>query len=710
MAATAVFPPGRVRPQAINRNLRVPGPRASLFWPTGRPGRGGGGNGPQGGSGGGFGLGGLAGLGVGAAGLAIFVKMASIISDVTKRSMELEDNFVSIEKVLDIATANTAKFRQELVGAALSIKGISLDEFMEIERIAGRMGIAKEQIHDFTKTIAIASSAIDDLTAEAAAEGLGKLLTITGRSSKEVAALAGTINMLSQRYQINSKELIDVTLRAQGYGEAIGISVEQTMAIATALKEAGVHTEVAGSSLVVLMQRLARSPYDVAKAFKLSNAEIERFTDLVATNPFEALKTLFKSLQNKSGTEVANILEALDIEGVKHATTLTGLVKTYDNLNGIMTVAGDVENNIIELHKEHDIKARTLSSSFVDLKKEVEAFIAALDTDHLKDFVDGLSQLAREASMVAMGLGASGILSGDNPLFGPKGAINKWTPQGQFTRWITGRGEDRQKQLQKESDARAEEDKALWRGEQLKRMFANAAKRRDAQTVESKNRMREADERRQKDLQEKADELTKTESKYLNRRWKNPFQMVLDIREKVADAFKTRQSGMYNLGQMFGSNPMTRMKEVQDFAQTLKDAGVKASKFTGYMGTDHTGKSTPMSIDEDDPNIIKKPDGSLWFDGGATRGMLKLTRTGTPNKNVQTLFDALFKSKKDPPQFRDFVSIWQDAQIKAFERSNQNKVHKALQDLMDQNGDLFGEANGFLREIERKLPQPAFGA
>lgn len=221
-----------------------------------------------------------------------------------KAAIDFEDAFAGVKKTVDEADLKKAglsfdKLARSFRDMATEIP-IAATEFARIGESAGALGIAAQDIDDFTKVVAL-MGVTTNLTTEAAAEGMGKLGTILGLTGDDFAELADSIVALGNKGASTEVEIVEMSKRFAAAGRQAGLAKEDIVALASAAASMGIEAEAGGGALSRIFANIAS---DIA----LATGEGVAFAEITG----QSLKSLTEQVrQGKSLDIFIDFLEAI---------------------------------------------------------------------------------------------------------------------------------------------------------------------------------------------------------------------------------------------------------------------------------------------------------------------------------------------------------------------------------------------------------------
>jgi len=265
------------------------------------------------------------GAGARSAGMALTagltLPLVALAAGSLKAAIDFESSFTGVRKTVDATEAEFAKLSQGFRDMAKEIP-ISVNELNRIGEAAGQLGIKKENILDFTRTMADLG-VTTNMAAEEAATALARFANITDMSQNNFDRLGATIVELGNNFATTEGEIVEMGLRLAGAGAQIGMSEAQIMGMAAALSSVGLQAQAGGTAFSKVMIEMATAVGTGGQKLEMFAATAgmtsESFAELFGENSAEAITQFVKGLGEvgEEGTEIFTVLEELGFSGIR---------------------------------------------------------------------------------------------------------------------------------------------------------------------------------------------------------------------------------------------------------------------------------------------------------------------------------------------------------------------------------------------------------
>lgn len=311
-------------------------------------------------------LGGIASKGVKAAGIAV-AGLAAAVTGVGvvsgKTAASFEQAFAGVRKTLDTSGLSAAEAAAEFDKISNGLRDmatevpISVEELTRVAELAGQLGIGRDSILDFTRTITEIGVA-SDLTTEEAATAFAQFSNIMGTPQTETRRLGDAIINLGNNLATTEGNIMDFGLRIAGAGKIAGLTEEQVFAIGAAMSSVGVEAEAGGTSVQKVLLGITESVATgndqlktFAKTAGLSSKEFATMWEKDAAGAFQ----LFVEGLGTAGTDAFQILGDLGLTDQR-------LTRAFLSLAG----AGDLLGNSFELAEDSTGALAKEAATFFD--------------------------------------------------------------------------------------------------------------------------------------------------------------------------------------------------------------------------------------------------------------------------------------------------------------------------------------------------------
>ncbi|MBO0933938.1 phage tail tape measure protein [Fibrella aquatilis] len=283
------------------------------------------------------------------------------------------DAFADIQKSTGQTTAEVEALNDEL----RNIDTRSTQEaLLDIVKVGGQLGIAKEEIKGFTESVDKANVALGDEFSGGAEEVANTMGTLSKlfRETKDLEAgkaindIGSAINELGAAGSATGPVVADFATRIGQLGD-LAPEIGQTLGLGAAFQELGLSAEISAGGITNILLSASKATELFAEQLGISEVEMKK---LINTNPNEFLLQLAQSLQGLPADQVAKRLDDLGIKS-QEATKVMSLLKDQTQLvRDRQLLANKAMQEGTSLTKEFSIKNETAAAQLDKFGKVVE--------------------------------------------------------------------------------------------------------------------------------------------------------------------------------------------------------------------------------------------------------------------------------------------------------------------------------------------------
>lgn len=319
-----------------------------------------------------------------------------------KASSDFESALTGVAK-----TTNLSGKELEAMGTAIKNMArevpASTTEIAAVAEAAGQLGISKENIMGFTRTM-IDMGEATNLTSEEAATAFARFANITQMPQTEMSNLGSTVVALGNNFATTEKEIVDMGLRLAATGTQIGLNQAEVMGLATAMSSVGISAEAGGSAMSTVMQKIntaVLSSSDKVQGFaKVAGMSATEFSTAWRDQPTVAIEAFIQGLKRiqDSGGDVNGALKELGINGLREVDTLARLAGAGDVVSQAFDMANDSFSQNTALSDEAAQRYGTFASQVKTLWnsiKEVGVVIGDMLLPYVQKAVDVIGNLVK---------------------------------------------------------------------------------------------------------------------------------------------------------------------------------------------------------------------------------------------------------------------------------------------------------------------------
>lgn len=257
--------------------------------------------------------------------MALAAPIVAVGGAAVKASIDYESAFAGVRKTTEATEeqfqALSDGFRElstRLPQSAAEIAGIG--------EVAGQLGIAQEDILEFTEVMVMLGDSTN-MASDVAADALARFANITKMSHGDFERLGSSIVDLGNNFATTETEIVQMGVRLAGAGQEIGLSEADIMGLSTALSSVGIKAQMGGtafSRVMVDMGAAATLGTDGVQKLEAATGKTRRELELMSTNSPKDFRAVADSI-GMTTVEAKKIIQAgRDLEKFGKISGVTG--------------------------------------------------------------------------------------------------------------------------------------------------------------------------------------------------------------------------------------------------------------------------------------------------------------------------------------------------------------------------------------------------
>lgn len=352
-------------------------------------------------------------------------------------SIDYESAFADVKKTVEATEGEFADLSEQIIAMSKEV-GQDAANIASVFAIAGQMGIETENLAEFARVMIDLGNATD-ISATEAAEKLSQFRNVTNMATDDFDHLGSAIVDLGNKNSTTESSIMDMATRIAAAGTQVGLSVQEILAMATALSSVGIEAEMGGSAFSKALIKIevaaaegADGLEDFASVAKMTN---EEFYELWKSNPADAFMSFIQGLSrlDEEGISAIATLNDMGFKEVRLRDTLLRSTNAVDLLHKTLNESNEAwrRNSALsdETNKRYattEYRLKNLKNSFVEIARRVGDDLNPILQEfidkgfEIADWLDGLDKSQREAV-----IRISAISAVTGPLLLILGKLNK---------------------------------------------------------------------------------------------------------------------------------------------------------------------------------------------------------------------------------------------------------------------------------------------
>ncbi len=254
-----------------------------------------------------------------------------------KAAMDWESAWAGVTKTVDGTPEQMDELEASLRGLAKTLPATH-EEIAGVAEAAGQLGVAREDVTAFTKTM-IDLGETTNLTAEDAATSIAQIANVMGTAGDDVDNFGSTLVALGNAGASTEAEILDMAARIAGAGKLVGASESDVLALANAMASLGIESQLGGGVISRVMQRMYEDVMTGGEGLdnlaKVAGTSSKEFAAAFQSDPVMAVDMLVKGL-GRVKDEGGNVVQTMADLGIK-GTEETGVILRLAGAGDILT-------------------------------------------------------------------------------------------------------------------------------------------------------------------------------------------------------------------------------------------------------------------------------------------------------------------------------------------------------------------------------------
>ena len=296
-------------------------------------------------------------------------------------TQEYVDAYATLDDAMSAVQKTTGMTREEVEGLHKSLKSIdtrtSTNELLKIAEIGGRMGLAKDQIRDFTEAVNKANVALGDSFqggAEEISSVLGKISLAYKETrdqdiGKSLTQIGSALNEVGASANATEGNIAAFVQRVGSMPEVFRPTVQQAVALGAAFEESSIDAEVASRAFGIVMMKASTNVDKFAAVMKRPAEEIR---DLINTNPAQFFVEFAESLKGLSATDVGGVLKDLKLNADGVNKIIGAMSTSTERFAEILNTSNTAFSEAISLDKEYATVNNNAAAQLEKAKKKMQ--------------------------------------------------------------------------------------------------------------------------------------------------------------------------------------------------------------------------------------------------------------------------------------------------------------------------------------------------
>lgn len=295
----------------------------------------------------------------------VTVPLAGLGLAAVRTSISLESAFAGVVKTVDGTAQEMGVLRDELEGLATQGSIAALEnaheEIFAIAEAAGQLGIAREDVAEFTEVIA-ALGMTTDIAGEEGARALAQFANVTGLEADQYGALGDTIATLGNNMATTESQILSFGQRL-GTISQLGFDQAEILAIGATLASVGISAELGSTNFVKGVDQMVTAAYtggpELQTFADTAGLTADEFAELAKSDPAAAVVAFTEGLAQLDPAEQTQALEDIGLAGTEAQRVFKSLSGNTDLLRKALGLSEEAFAGNNALMTEAGVRADT---------------------------------------------------------------------------------------------------------------------------------------------------------------------------------------------------------------------------------------------------------------------------------------------------------------------------------------------------------------
>lgn len=274
--------------------------------------------------------------------------------------------FTGVKKTVDGSAADFKVLEKGILDMSKRLP-IAAVEIAKVAETAGQMGIKTPDILKFTEVMAMLGQTTN-LSADVAAETLGKFATVTNLATEDFGRLGATLVDLGNNFNGTEAEIAAMAANLAGAGSIVGLSQAQILGFANSLVSVGIEAEKGGTAFSKVFREIqvatemgGQSLDSFAGIAGKSGAE---FTRIFRDDAGEAITLFLEGFGNikEVGGSAIQTLDAIGLSEIRVSDTMLRTANAQGLVRKSITAANEAWQKQEALLKEMAVRNGSLEA------------------------------------------------------------------------------------------------------------------------------------------------------------------------------------------------------------------------------------------------------------------------------------------------------------------------------------------------------------
>lgn len=287
-----------------------------------------------------------------------------------KAAMDWESAWAGVTKTVDGTPEQMAEVEAGLRNLARTLPSTH-QEIAAVAEAAGQLGVKREDIVGFTKTM-VDLGETTNLTADEAATMIAQISNVMGTMERDgaagVARFGSALVALGNDGASTEKDILSMAQRIAGAAATVGATEDEVLALSNALASMGIRAELGGGVTTRVLLKMFAAMKDggdrMQKWADVAGVTAEQFSEAYSDSPVKALDMVAQGLNrmNAEGGNVVATMRDLGLEGTEETQVMLALAASGTLLADSLKLGAEAIQDTSALLEEANKRYETTES------------------------------------------------------------------------------------------------------------------------------------------------------------------------------------------------------------------------------------------------------------------------------------------------------------------------------------------------------------
>jgi len=328
---------------------------------------------------------------------SVSLPLAGIATFAIKTAIDFESAFAGVRKTVDATEDEFAGLKQGIRDMSKEIP-VSAIEIAKVAENAGQLGIEKENILGFTRTM-VDLGVATNMTADEASMALAQFANATNMPQENFDRLGSTIVALGNNTATTESQIVNMAGYLAGSATQAGMSQAQIMSVSAAMSSMGISAERGGGSMSRVITEMTNSVANGGKGLEqfasVAGVSASEFSTAFEQDAGGALEMFISGLgkMQGEGENINPILDEMGFSGLQVSEVLKTMASGSGTLTDALKIGTDAWNENTALQTEAEQKYATVSSQLTIMWNKIKDIALTLGDAFLPILMDVIDMI-----------------------------------------------------------------------------------------------------------------------------------------------------------------------------------------------------------------------------------------------------------------------------------------------------------------------------